>query len=221
VLLVDEDDDFPDVRSYYTAPLAAIKATVTPWPVSVYNEPNAAQIGSNEALIWFTGDNWDTSPGPDTDTESEIISWLETTGGCLLITSQDYAFYGVDPSSSSLMLNYLEVDSVVDLWSNSLPAQAEAAGVGVFSGFKTNTFDLPDDFGGNFTDLVMPSSKAKVSFYGDQGPAGIYYEGPGYKTTYWGFPFEMIADLSVRTELLRHFLHWCRFYDSYLPAVNR
>jgi hypothetical protein len=223
VLLVDDKGDLPEVLGYYATPLATLKATVTVWdtgPINSNLEPSAAQMAPHEAVIWFTGDNFSTSTGPSAASEEQLATWLQA-GGCLFLSSQDYAFAyqlasGFNPPNL-FMANYLGVQSIYNDVS-----QASVLGSGSpFSGFGPYVLTLPAGFAGNYSDTIIPGPKAGVAFQGSNGPAAVFYEAENYKTTYWGFPFEMIPSVIDRTAILKRFLFWCRYNEVFIPAAHR
>jgi peptidyl-Asp metalloendopeptidase len=220
VLLVDEDDNAPNVRGYYATPLATLKATVTIWDTTAngLTEPGAAQMNPNETIIWFTGDNYVAGVGPEPATETALAQWL-LAGGCLFISSPDYT-YGLPAGSTvpnSFMRTYLGVQSI-----GLNVQQSTVIGAGRFEGFGPFNLVRPSaDYEWNFNDRITPAAGAQVAFEGNNGPAAVFYETDRFKTTYWGFPLEGISSLTDRTALLKRILHWCRFYDNYIPLINR
>jgi len=224
VLLVDEDDNNPDVRGYYATPLATLKVTVTVRDVGAQGEPGAAQMASNETVIWFTGDSYASSAGPETATENALASWLQA-GNCFFITGQDYAYArslsGAIPNA--FMKNYLGVAAVSELSFDGVNGgQSIVTGwSSPFAGFGSYTLKLPSGFTGNYTDQIQPVQKFGIAFQGNQGPAGVYYESLSFKTMYWGFPFEAIPGLEDRTAIMRRLLYWCRWWENTLPLIRR
>jgi hypothetical protein len=222
VLLVSDIGGPPDVRRYYATPLATLKATVTIWETGIEGntEPSAAQMAPYEAVIWYTGDNYSSGTGPSAASEAQLAAWLQA-GGCLFLSSQDYELaYRINlrPVPSSFMVNYLGVNTVIDE-----VGQTSVTGAGLlYGGFGPYNLVKPtDEFAGNFSDTITPRKGAVTVFQGDQGPAAVAYQGQGFKTTYWGFPFEMIPNESDRTAILKRFLRWCRYYESFLPYIKR
>jgi hypothetical protein len=224
-LLVDEDDNNPNVRSYYATPLATLKVTVTVKDVTAGNpEPNSADLALNEAVIWVTGDNFSASIGPEPAAENALGAWLQA-GGCLFITGQDYAFAnGQTPNvTNAFMQNYLGVSTIVELSNDGINGgQDTVTGFGTpFGGFGPYLLQWPSGYTGNYTDSFQPIQEAGIAFQGDKGPAAVYYQTSRFKTTYWGFPFEAIPGLSDRTALLKRFLYWCRYWEHFLPVIVR
>jgi hypothetical protein len=90
-----------------------------------------------------------------------------------------------------------------------------------FNGLGPYLLETPSGFAGNYSDVIIPAPEAEVAFWGNEGPAGTSYRTDTFESVYLGFPFEMIPGTTNRTNILRRFLNWCRFYDSFLPMINR
>ncbi|MGE4191022.1 MAG: hypothetical protein AB7G12_14145, partial [Thermoanaerobaculia bacterium] len=93
VLLVDDDDDGPDVGGTYNTILNALVVFDT-WNVTAEgSEPTAADLEPYKAVVWFSGDrftgNTTPSAGPQSAGEAALSAYLGF-GRCLLISSQDY-----------------------------------------------------------------------------------------------------------------------------------
>jgi hypothetical protein len=55
---------------------------------------------------------------------------------------------------------------------------------------------------------VNPDAEASLAFLGNRGDAAISYEGATFQTVFFGFPFEAIADLADRTEVMSTLVEW-------------
>lgn len=56
ILLVDDDDNTPDVRSYYTTALNALGVSYDIWDTdNSDSEPNATYLANYDIVVWFTG----------------------------------------------------------------------------------------------------------------------------------------------------------------------
>ncbi len=199
VLLVDDDDNSPDVRSYYTA---ALEAVIGPdydvWNTNnTDNEPDAAALSQYEMVIWFTGDEYGGAAGPGAAGESALGSYLDG-GGCLFISGQDYYY---DRGLTAFFTNYLGVSSV-----SSDVDQTTVAGAGVFAGFGPYALNYPFS---NYSDTVQPNGTAQVAFTGNVGNAAVSKDSGTYRTTYWGFPFEAVPSAADRAALMAAVLEFC------------
>jgi hypothetical protein len=200
VLLVDDDDNSPDVRSYYSDALDALDVWHDLWDTgNSDNEPTVQDLAPYEVVIWFTGDEFGGACGPGSAGEVALAEWL-TGGGCLLISSQDYYY---DRGLTAFMATYLGVSSAT-----SDVSQTTVTGAGaLFGGMGPYALSYP---GSNWSDTITPSSGPDaVAFVGNVGDAAIINETATYRTTFWGFPLEAIPDVSNRADLLLLFLDWC------------
>jgi hypothetical protein len=87
VLLVDDDQDGPDVRIYYTSALDELDATYDVWDVVTQGDPSASDLMGYTMVIWFTG-----YPRDDTFTsanEAAVAAYLDAEGRFFL-SSEDY-----------------------------------------------------------------------------------------------------------------------------------
>ena len=88
VLLVDDDQDNPDVRTYYISALDELGVTYDVWDVTTQSDPSASDL-SYKMVIWFTG-----YPRSDTFTsanEAAVATYLDAEGRFWLV-SEDYLY---------------------------------------------------------------------------------------------------------------------------------
>ena len=88
VLLVDDDQDGPDVRIYYTSTLDELDVTYEVWDVATQGDPSAGDLMGYQMVIWFTG-----YPRSDTFTsanEAAVAAYLDAAGGRFFLSSEDY-----------------------------------------------------------------------------------------------------------------------------------
>ncbi len=77
ILLVDDDDNSPDVRPTYTAGLDALGLQYDVWDTGNSDvEPSGAELAPYRTVIWFTGDEFGGVAGPGAATEADLASWL-------------------------------------------------------------------------------------------------------------------------------------------------
>lgn len=201
ILVVDDDDNAPDVRSYYTDALDAVGADYDIWDTqNSDNEPTTNDLAPYILVIWFTGVEFGGFAGPGFAGETALSSWLDN-GSCLFISSQDYLY---DRGLTSFMDNYLGLSTFA-----SDVAQNNVTGQGiVFGGYGPYALSYPFT---NFSDHLAPDGDAEVAFLGDafQPEAAVAKDGGAYKTTFWGFPFEAISNLNDRADLMTQIVNWC------------
>jgi hypothetical protein len=216
ILLVDDDDDSPDVLSIYTNTLTALNADYDVWDTgnSDNMEPLTETLSTYEAVIWFTGDAFGGGnyAGPGAAGEIALGNWLDQTDGCLLISGQDYAY---DKGLTAFMADYLGVASIVqDLQYGTVSGQNA-----VFGGLGAYTLD--NSLFTNWSDEINPGPGAETAFSYESGNGAVYKSNGSYKTTFLGFPFELLPDQGDREEVMRRFLSWCGLsgYQVYLPIT--
>ena len=199
ILLVDDDDNAPDVRSTYTSTLDAIRQDYDIWDTdNTDNEPTVADLAPYEIVIWFTGDEFGGTAGPGAAAETALATFLDA-GNCLFISSQDYFF---DRGLTGFMQNYLGVQAAT----NDVN-QVSVTGDGtVYGGMGPYTLSYPFT---NYSDIVSPNAGGTRAFLGDVGDAAVAKDGGGYRTTFWGFPFEAISSPADRRALMNRTVDWC------------
>jgi hypothetical protein len=154
ILLVDDDDNSPDVQGTYAAALDVLVGVdgYDIWDTNNSdNEPDASTLNAYEIVIWFTGDEFGGFAGPGPAGENALASWL-SGGGCLLISSQDYYW---DRGLTSFMEQYLGVESAT-----SDVGQTVVTGEGtIFGGL--GSFNLVYPFS-NYSDVIAPDPTAEL-----------------------------------------------------------
>lgn len=89
VLLVDDDHDEPDVRTYCISTLDEVGATCDVWDVASQGDPSASDLMGYKMVTWFTG-----YPRSDTFTsanEAAVVTYLDADGRFCLV-SDDYLY---------------------------------------------------------------------------------------------------------------------------------
>ncbi len=212
ILVVDDDDNKPDVQTYYTDALDALDYDYDVWDTwNSDDEPDINQLEPYQAVIWFLGDEWESPAGPGEDGESALASWLDS-GHCLMLNGQDYLW---NRGVNEFIQTYFGVEDF-----ESDIVQTSITGTG--GGFDDlGPYEL-DYLYFNFSDALTPNDSASVALTGDKGNAGLIVDNGDYKTTLWSFPFESIPTEAERQELLDTFLSWCglEIYQLYLPLIG-
>lgn len=208
LLLVDDDDNAPDVRSYYTAALDALGVAYDIWnTANSDNEPSAANLANYPIVVWFTGDEFGGAAGPGAAGESALQAWLDQRG-CFLISSQDY-FY--DRGLTSFMVNYLGVGQA-----KSDVTQTQVQGQGsVFGGLGLYSLSYPFT---NYSDTITPTLTTDTAFVGNKLGAAAFITSSTFRASYWGFPLESLPTASDRQNALAAFIGWCQ-KQAWLPLI--
>lgn len=159
ILLVDDDNDAPDVRGYYTAALSSLGYAYDVFEVAdAGNGPTLLELAGYPAVIWFSGDQYGDSAGPNATDEANLTGYLED-GGRLFLSSQDYLW---DRGLSSFGGDYLGIGS----YGNDTGGASSKYGVrGSPLGSEVGPYPLsyPPGFS-DFADIVNAGAGAAVVF---------------------------------------------------------
>jgi PKD repeat protein len=189
ILLVDDDQNSPDVQADYTTALDQAGLAYNVWDTSTDGDPTEADLAGYGMVIWFTG--YAYSNTFNAANEAAVGAYLEA-GGRFLLSSQEYLYdYGLTPFGS----NYLHIDSFA-----SDVSQTTVTGDNPFAGLGPYT--LSYDFT-NYSDRVNPDAQAVLAFTGNQGNAAVAFDGTTFKTVFLGFPFEAIDAVADRAAVLQ------------------
>lgn len=202
ILLVDDDDNSPDVQDYYTYALDQLGVSYTVWDTAVSdNEPLLADMQPYDMVIWFTGDYFGTYAGPSAATEYDLEWWLNE-GNCFFISSEDYHYAR---GLTGFMVGYLGVESITDDAGN----YTAVTGQDSFSYLGTYPLVYPV---ADYSDIITPTYivPTEVIFTGNNGYNAAIARNTGlYQTTYWAFPFEAIATDAARVTSMAAVMDWC------------
>lgn len=201
ILLVDDDDNDPDVRSYYTAALDGLGLDYDIWDTgNSDNEPSFGLLSPYTAVIWFTGAEFGGAAGPGSSGETALGDWLDN-GNCYFISSQDYRF---DRGQTPFMSNYLGVGNSSDDNGDFSSVTGQGS---VFGGLGPYTFSYPFF---DFADIISPGASAELAFDGNNGnDAAVNKDNGTYRTVFFGFPLEAISGAANRQAVLETILNWC------------
>ncbi len=207
-LLVDDDDNLPDVRAFYEDALSGLDRAFDVWDTANSNdEPTVDDLELYDVVIWFSGGEYGGGAGPGSTGEAALAQWLDSGDACFLLSGQDIHW---DHGLTLFMESYLGVAEVEDD-----TGQTTVTGAGsLFNGF--GPFDLTYPFN-NYSDTVTPKPTAETAFDGDQGAAGVANAVGGSRTVFFGFPFEAFPTAEDRRAVMARFLQGCsiRFSDGF------
>lgn len=183
VLLVDDDDNSPDVRSYYTDMLDAAGLLYEIFDTdNSDNEPDISTLQGYPLVIWFSGDEYGGFAGPGSAGESALAEYIDYRG-YLVLSSQDYLY---DNGLTPFGQNYLGIGSY-----DSDEYQTSVIGASIFENMGSVPLSYPFS---NWSDIVSPSNSAELTFSGNEGDAGTLLNGQnGGGTVFLGFPIEAMS----------------------------
>ncbi len=194
ILLVDDDGNGPDVRSYYTSALDELELDYDVWDVSSQGDPAFEDLYGYSMIFWWNGYPYSQTFTPDN--EAAVGAYLDA-GGKFFLSSQDYLYdFGLTPFGQ----DYLHIASY-----NSDVSQTTVTGQNAFAGLGPYALSYPFT---NYSDIVNPDAQAQVAFLGNQGNAGISYDGDTFQTVFLGFPFEAIPNLADRADVTATLVDW-------------
>ncbi len=202
VLLVDDDDNSPNVQSYYTETLDFLGVAYDVWDVTSSGDPSAGDLSPYAVVAWFTGNEYE---GPSSTAETALSDYLDA-GGSLFMCSEDY-LYG--SGLNTFISTYLHVadydDDVIELDVVGTDGDPIGDGLGPYY------LIAPSDFFTIYDDYVWPDD--------DPGTGTpFYYVGSGinnstsysgaYKTVFFTWPIEALSELSDRAEVFGNVLNF-------------
>ncbi len=200
VLLVDDDQDWPDVRVYYSEALEALGYGYDVWDLASQGNPGSADLAGYQVVIWFTGYPFSETFEPGD--ELALAAYLDG-GGNLFLSSEDYLWeYGLTAFGE----NYLGIGSYtsdieeIDVVGN--------AGNPVGNGLGPYALTAPPGWSGSlWTDYVSGAS-APFRYQASGQNNATNHAGAGFKTVFLGWPFEGLPNLGDRAAVLGAILDW-------------
>jgi len=198
-LVVDDDDNDPNVLGYHTAALDLLGESYAVWDThNSDHEPSVLDLEPYRNVLWFSGAERGGSAGPAGPGSTALEQWLQG-GGCLLLASQDH--FG-DRGLTAFMQERLGVAQVnEDARHTSVTGQGEP-----FGGLGPYSLDFPYT---NRSDGLTPDATATTAFVGSAGGAATAKDGRYWRATYWGFGVETLPTAADRQAALGAFLDWC------------
>ena len=205
ILLVDDDDNAPDVRSSFTDALDVLGEDYDIWDTANSdNEPGADYLSDYDVVIWFSGDafdNIDGVAGPGSAGETALATWLDA-GACLLVSSQDYHYDrgGI----TSFMSNYLGASAMTD----DTGDYSSVSGQNVFASLGTVSLSYGSIT--DYLDILSATGSAQLAMDGNNGNGAAVSKDSGtYRTSFWAFPLPALSTATARQDALSTFLTWC------------
>ncbi|MCG3207379.1 MAG: hypothetical protein FOGNACKC_00979 [Anaerolineae bacterium] len=207
ILLVDDDDNYPDVLAYYTTALDALGASYEVFDTEAngYLDPDAETLLPYQTILWFTGYNYLDTTGPDPTGQVALASYfMNAPQSCFFLSSQDFLWaQGIDfDYPNTFMVTYLGAGVTL-----SDQGTTTATGANAFDPLGPYSLNYPFV---DYSDRLEPGPLALLAFsgYGEM-PVGVSKRTSTYRTTWWGFPFEAIPTAANRQAAMARVLAWC------------
>jgi uncharacterized repeat protein (TIGR01451 family) len=220
ILLVDNDDNNPDVQSYYRAALDAGGYQYDVWDLD--SDPNLPPnyLDAHQAVVWFTGGSY---PGPILPYESELATFLNK-GGKLFMSGQDILDQAA--GTTDFVKNYLHIDwdgteAQNDIGTTTVTAvqtNTVMTGLGTY-GMDFTTVGLPD-----YSDEITPIAPAIPAFLDDSSMTdALTVSADNYKVMFLAFPFEVMGTAQDKADVLMHAMDYFGVSGTtyiYMPLVG-
>jgi len=195
---------------YYTEAITSAGRTTGIWNRSVMGALTSVELGSFDAVVWFTG----TSGDGLTDADRANLQEYVGNGGNLFLTGQnlarDYCWPGspgYSPGSHAWFTDILGIDFQADSAGSPLVSGVPGDPVGDGLILAINGGDGADN--NTSPDEITVLGDALVSLSYDTGPAAAarstYLDG---RTFFAAFGFEGVATANQRQDLMTAVLGW-------------
>jgi uncharacterized repeat protein (TIGR01451 family) len=199
ILLVDNDDNNPDVQSYYRAALDANGYQYDVWDLAA--DPNLPPnyLNAHQAVVWFTGASY---PGPIQPYESELATFLNN-GGKLFMSGMDILDQAA--GTTAFVKNYLHInwdstDAQNDIGTTTVTAVPTNT---VMTGLGTYAMDYASVGLVDFSDEITLIAPAIPAFLDDSSmPDALTVSADSYKVMFLAFPFEAMGTAQDKADVL-------------------
>jgi hypothetical protein len=219
VLMVDGDDNNPDVSSYYKAALDAAGYQYDTWDLATNSELPLNYMNAHKAIVWFTGAAY---PNPITPYSDNLAVYLDN-GGRLFMSGMDI----LDQSggTTSFVRDYLHIDwdgtdSQNDIGTTTVtgvPTNTVTAGLGPYA-MNYAAVGLVD-----YSDEITLLDPAAPAFLDDSNmPDALTVAADNYKVMFLAFPFEAMGTPADRALVIQRALSYFdvnRTLKIYLPKI--
>lgn len=197
-LLVDNDNDNPDVQPIYAAALTAAGKTFDTWDLGADTRLTQTFLNAHANVVWFTGNSY---PAPIAPYETRLQAFL-TGGGRLLMSGQDILDQAA--GTTPFVHDYLHITWDGSEAQNDRPTVA-VHGVSaspVSHGIGSVALDH-DVLSATYEDEITPNGGALTAFTDDDGePDALTYAG-AYKVAFLAFPLESYGSAADKADLVR------------------
>lgn len=210
ILLVDDDNNAPDVRPYYTAALDTLGYDYDVFDVGggSGNGPTLAELEGYNIVIWFSGDKYGgSSAGPNGSDEANLAAYLDG-GGNLFLSSQDYLY---DMTLTSFGQTYLGISSFTNDSGNATTKYG-VAGDPIGAGLGPYPLTYPANFS-DYGDIVSAGTGASVAFRSSADGGNnldVDKVGANWKTAFFGTSWVPIYNNNAVNgrEVLAQIVEW-------------
>jgi uncharacterized repeat protein (TIGR01451 family) len=196
-LLVDNDDNAPNVQSYYASALTANGISFLTWDLKADKDLPLNYTKSFKNVVWFTGNSY---PAPVTPYEATLTAFLDN-GGRLFMSGQDLLDQGA--GTTDFVRNYLHITWDGSEAQNDKPTAAVhgVAGNPVTDGIGAVPIDH-SVLGAAFEDRITPNGTATPAFTDDTAQPDALSYGGTYKVVFLAFGLESYGTAAQKADLI-------------------
>ncbi len=196
-LLVDNDNQNPDVQPTYAAALTAAGQPFDTWDLDADTALPQTYLNAHSNVVWFTGNSY---PAPITPYESRLQSFL-SGGGRLLMSGQDILDQAA--GTTPFVHDWLHITWDGSEAQNDKPTDAVhgVSGNPVSNGIAAVPLDH-DVLSATYEDQITPNAGALTAFTDDSGePDALTFAG-AYKVAFLAFPLEAYGTAANKADLV-------------------
>ena len=214
-LLVDDDDNDPDLRPMYTTALNALGIAYTVFDVGsgAGNGPTLSAMQPYSNVIWFAGDKVGGN-GPNATDEGNLASYL-SGGGRLLLSAQDYM--KERSAATNFDSSYLGVASYQEVPNSQLNG---VIGNPIGGNIGHVVLGSIPNFQ-NFADALGLSGASSAFVNGVNQSTITSYESGNFKTAFFSTEWARIAagNASAAQQTLSNAVNWFGGCPNAVPCI--
>jgi len=200
ILFVDDDENDPNVESYYEDSFDNLGLAYDKWVVfdSGGVAPDAAVMSNYEIVVWATGEDYTNTLTPTDTTEIDLYLLNVMDPGKLWLSSQDVLYDILVPAS------WMHVGSHVDdVYCTQI------TGVGpIMSGFTAPTTGTVIT---DYADRIEPDGTSWTEMQNESNLSNTIATGPPatpYSVFFNGFAFELLNNEADRDTMMSKVINW-------------
>jgi photosystem II stability/assembly factor-like uncharacterized protein len=196
-LLVDNDNNAPDVQGVYATALTSKGVQFDTWDLGADSNLPQNYLLAHKNVVWFTGNSY---PAPITPYEQRLQAFL-TAGGRLLMSGQDILDQAA--GTTAFVHDYLHItwDGSETQNDKGTDAVHGVAGNPVTSGIGAVPLDH-SVLNAEFEDQITPNGGALTAFTDDATqPDALSFAG-AYKVVFLAFPMEAYGTAADKADLI-------------------
>ena len=202
-LLVDNDNNDPDVKAFYQTALTDSGTPFSFWDLAVDSHLPQHYLNAHRNVVWFTGASY---PGPLLPYEAELKAYLDQ-GGRMFVSGQDILDQAA--GTTSFIHDYMHIAWDGTEAQNDKPTDNVTGVTGntVTNGIGVVPLDLSVLDGAEFSDELTLVGPATPAFTDDAGNTdGLSVDTGTYKVVFLAFPFEEYGSPAQKADLVTRVL---------------